>query len=469
VSPTPASSRRGAPAIFDLSFTERHRFRPFQVVAPGFRQESRSSVGRVRDLTRSQASPPAPFAAVEVDVERVDGVLVAGLGTADGDHVVATYSTPSRTVSIEVRSGGRTRVVRRRRVDLAGSFTFGFAVCENQVTVLVRPRGERSWRPLLTEHTKVSALVDLRRPETLQRFGYTWGARSGAAVLGDVRAGPYGMTGLRDPHVVQHADGRPFVRDGLAYLTWTCAGLGFFRQAHWGVFTLDLDDPTRLEQVAQLYSLRDGLLLGDHAGQLVRDGDQWLVATSSWGDFDHDGVHVRHLTSTADLLHGVHLLETERTDLPTEVSSWDPGFTRVDGSWYLGFVESPSQDPFDFHPALASTASGSPWHGQTRVGAADDLHKCEGPVLAHVSGRWWLLASDGHARHYPVFDLGMNRAGRLDAPYPTNIPHPQLLQRADGGWLMVSFDGTPYAETTMGYGGHGDVVVMGSRVELRQP
>jgi len=271
------------------------------------------------------------------------------------------------------------------------------------------------------------------------------------------------MTGLRDPHLVQHTDGRPYVRDGSVYLTWTCAGLGFFQQAHLGVFTLDLADPTRMQQVAQLYSRRDGLLLGDHAGQLVRDGDHWLAFTSSWGDFDFEGVHVRHVATSDDLLSGVHLLETERTDLPTDVSSWDPGLVHVDDRWYLSFVESPSQDPFDFHPALASTEADDPLKGLRLVGAADDLHQCEGPIMASVGGRWWFLASDGDARHYPVFDLDMRRVGRLDAPYPTNIPHPQLLRLDDGRWLMVSFDGTQYAERTMGYGGHGDVVIMGGR------
>ena len=446
--------------IFDLSLTERHRYRPFHLVAPNFVQASAQASGPVDELTRSDTSPQAPFAAVEVDVERAGGVVVAGLSAADGDRVLATYAASSRTVAIEVRSGGRTKVVRRRRVTLPASFTLGFAVCENQVTVLVREATQEEWRPLLTERAKVSALVDLRRPEVLGRFAYTWGARSGEAALGEVRAGLFGMTGLRDPHLVQEADGRPLVRDGKVYLTWTCAGLGFFQQAHWGVFTLDLADPTRLEQVAQLYSRRDGLLLGDHAGQLVRDGEQWLVATSSWGDFDFDGVHVRHLTTTDDLLSGVHLLETEPTHLPTDVSSWDPGFTRIGGRWFLGFVESPSQDPFDFHPALASTRDGSPWRGLTRVGAAEDLHQCEGPIIARVGDDWWLLASDEAARHYPVFDLDMRRVGRLDAPYPTNIPHPQLLRRDDGSWLMVSFDGTQYAEPKMGYGGHGDVVIM---------
>jgi hypothetical protein len=270
------------------------------------------------------------------------------------------------------------------------------------------------------------------------------------------------MTGVRDPHLVQHADGTPYTRDGRAYLTWTCAGLGFFQQAHWTVWSLDPADPTDLRLEAQLFSHRDGLVLGDHAGQLVRDGDRWLVATSSWGDFEPGSIHVRHCETTDDLLTGVHLLETERTSLPTEHGSWDPAIQRIDGTWHVAFVESPSQDPFDFHPALA-TSSGVHWaDGLEKVFAADSLHQCEGPILATVDDTTWLLASDGDHRLYPVFDLAGRRVGRLDAPYPTNIPHPQLLADPAGGWWIVTFDGTQYAERVMGYGGHGDVVVLHS-------
>ena len=212
------------------------------MVASGVRRRAPARLGEVDRLTRVDCSPEAPFAAVEVEVERQAGTVVAGLSTPDGDHVVATHSAADRTAAIEVRVAGRSRVVRRRRVDLRAPFTLGFVLCENQVTVLARSAGG-TWRPLLTERRKVAARLDLRRPETLGRFGYTWGARSGSATLGEVRAGLHGMSGLRDPHVVQHADGRPFVRDGKAYLTWTCAGLGSFRQAHWGVFTLDLATP----------------------------------------------------------------------------------------------------------------------------------------------------------------------------------------------------------------------------------
>jgi hypothetical protein len=273
------------------------------------------------------------------------------------------------------------------------------------------------------------------------------------------------MTGLRDPHVVQHADGRPHVRDGRVHLTWTCAGLGFFQQAHMGVFSMALDDPADLRHEAQLFVTRDGLLLGDHAGQIVRDDEhgRWIVANSSWGDFDVTGVHVRHATTTEDVLTGTHVLATERTPLPTSVSSWDPGMTRIDGRWQVSFVESPSQEPFDFHPALARGRAGAGFPvGLERVGADTDLHQCEGPLLQHVAERWWLLASDGDAREYPVYDLQMRRAGRLDAPYPSNIPHPQIIERPGGGSLLVTFDGAQFHPKVMGYGGHGDVVVMTS-------
>ena len=61
-----------------------------------------------------------------------------------------------------------------------------------------------------------------------------------------------------------------------------------------------------------------------------------------------------------------------------------------------------------------------------------------------------------------VLDLEGRRVGRLDAPYPTNIPHPQLLPDPGGGWWMLTFDGRQFAEDVMGYGGHGDLVIMHS-------
>ncbi|MCW2758306.1 MAG: hypothetical protein JWO46_2052, partial [Nocardioidaceae bacterium] len=281
-------------------------------------------------------------------------------------------------------------------------------------------------------------------------------------------------------HLVTHADGTPYERDGEVFLTWTCAGLGGFRQAHWGVFALDPAAPAEMRQVAHVISRRDGLLYGDHAGQLVRDGDDWLVAVSTWGDFSHArGVHVRHARTDADLLSGVHVIDTERTALPTELSTWDPALLREDGGWLVAYVESPSVKPFRFRPALARTAADEPWSGLRAAGSVAGLDQCEGPILVRRDGVTWLLASDGRGRRFPVFEVPvfdgqLAPAGEVSAPYPTNIPHPQLLRRdsdSGGSWLMLTFDGTrnePRRRETgrrpvMGYGGHGDVVVMTAR------
>lgn len=429
--------------VLDLSLETVHRFRPFELVAAGFETPLPADAG-----------PVAPYAAVELRLSGTDGDASAGLVTEDDQHVLVRWSGRRSVVTLEVRRAGRTRVLRRRTVRPGGPFGLAFALCENQVTGLVDTG--QGWRPLLTERRKVAALVDLRAEEVLA--AHRWSAEADA--LESSRAGVFGMTGLRDPRLVQHADGTAYSRDGRLYATWTCAGLGFFPQAHWSVWSFDPGDPRDMRLESHLFSRRDGLVLGDHAGQLVRDGDRWLVATSSWGDFRPGRIHVRHAVTSADLLTGVHVLDTERTPLPTSRGSWDPALTRLGGVWNVAYVESPSQDPFVFHPALARTRSDDWTHQLEPVFAASRLRRTEGPVLVTVEGTAWLLSSDGKARVYPVFDLHGRRAGHLDAPYLTNIPHPQLVEDPAGGWWMLTFDGTPYARKVMGYGGHGDVVLM---------
>lgn len=452
--------------MFDLPFRVLQRFRPFELVAPGFVlvDQAADQAADQGGPTRTDQSPVAPFAAIELEVQQVSGPgVAAGLVTADDEHVLVAHDPGRSRVTIEVRTRGRTRVVKRRTVDLVAPFRLGLVLCENQVTG-VADTGS-GWQPVLTMRDKVAKLVDLRDPAVLCRYAFAYGPRAGGGTvrLGRVRAGAFGYAGLRDPHLVQHPDGRPYVRDGLAYLTFTCAGMGFFPQAHWGVFTLDLADPTSVTQVAQLYFRRAGLVLGDHAGQLIVDEDagRSIVGVSSWGDFDFNGVHVRHLSTSEDLLSGVHLLDSEVLDLPTSVGSWDPSFTRIGDRWHVAFVESPSQAPFDFHPALALGPTGAAHDtGLELVGRDATVRQCEGPIIQRLHGQWYVLASSKDAREYPVYDLRMDRVGVLDAPYLTNIPHPQIVDLADGGYLMVSFDGAPYGKAVLGYGGHGDVVVM---------
>ncbi|MCS7479448.1 hypothetical protein ACFFQW_39855 [Umezawaea endophytica] len=464
----PAAAAQPVRTPFDLHFEVTHKFRPFDLVAPRFTQYD-SAIGTLDTLVTTGVRPKAPFGSVLVEVLGVDGpgAVVAGLA-GGGTSVLGTVDPSAGRATIEVTTNGTTTVVKTAEVRVAGAFRLALVVNENAVTVLVDTTGTgTAWQPVLTERDRVRALLDLRVPAVLGKLDYAYGGRgSGSVRLGRVRAGYFGQAGVRDPHVVQHADGRPFIRDGKLYLTMTNAGLGFFQQAHWAVWTLDLADPTRLEQVAVLFFARDGVVVGDHAGQIVYDDRtrRFILLMSSWGDFAFRGVHVRHVTTTADVLSGVHVLPTERLPLPTSVSSWDPSLTRVDGRWRLAFVESEAQQPaFVFHPALAVGPPGADYADSLGlVGADTTVDQTEGPIIQRVGSRWYVFASDGDAREYPVYDLAMRKLGTLDAPYGTNIPHPVLLP-VGRDWWLITFDGTQYAEPVLGYGGHGDLVVMRSK------
>ena len=135
-------------------------------------------------LHRHDSGPAAPYAAVLLDVAAVpaDGSVAAGLATADDEHVLVRWSARSGRLSLEVRTDGRTRVLRYRVVPQTGAFGLAFAVCENQVTALV-DAGE-GWRPVLTERTKVAELVDLRREDVLDGYAYAWGGRGVRAGVG---------------------------------------------------------------------------------------------------------------------------------------------------------------------------------------------------------------------------------------------------------------------------------------------
>lgn len=449
------------PASTAYRFEPFARLRPFELVSRGFEQYADAG-GPIDGIHRSTAGPIAPYAAIELNVEDTRADVAAGLLARDGDGVTVELDPRRQRIRIVVTVGGARHKVRSRKVRSGRVNRLAFVVCENQVTAVVD--SGRGWRPIATAREPVADLIDLRDPEVLGRLGYAWGARgAGTAVVRDVRVGPFGMTGLRDPHLVQHADGRPYVRDGRHYVTMTCAGMGFFTQAHWGVFALDLERPKELTQVAHLFTHRRGRLLGDHAGQIVVDGDRCIVTVSSWGDFTPErGVHVRHAVTGPEVLDGVHVLDTERLALPTSHSAWDPSLTRIDDRWHVAYVESPSQRPFRFRPALAASPAGGSYDRDLTLVGADTAHtQCEGPIIARLDGRWRVLASDGDARTYPTYDLAMRRLGDLDAPYGSNIPHPQLIGdgASEARW-MLTFDGTPWGSRVLGYGTHGDVLLL---------
>lgn len=421
--------------------TEVHRFRPVRLV-----QQERTSGFR------------APFVAVEALLAPgSDAVLEL---RSDGVSLRGAYDATRRRLHLEVvdATGTTSRHVSRRhgRVD-APPHAIALTLTGRWLTVWSRAASTEAWVARARVH--VTDRVEVRDPAFLHALQVT--PPSGVRAW---RSGTFGQIGLRDVHVVTHADGSAYTREGRHYVTATHAGPGFADAAQTGVWSW-LPGTDDLRHESSLWWLRGGLLHGDHAAHLVREGDRWLALTSTWGDFDRTRMAITLTVTEADLLAGEHVLSGDELRLPEpggrHVGVWDPHLVRIGESWHLAWVAA--RRYFDFRPVLgrAPTPQG-PWQ---LLGSADDRTATEGCVIVQTEDGWRVLASDGadnprgHRRGYPAFDLAMREVGALTAPFSSNIPWPSVVEH-DGAWSMITFDGTPYGGALPGYGTHGDVLVM---------
>ena len=408
------------------------------MMLPPFRA---AGTARPVELARETLTRPlAPSVAVEAAAdEPVTVALVSG-----ADRLEATYDGG---FSLAVTAGGRTTHHRSRRSG--------------------RPEGpvERVALTLTGSHLAVSGLeqgrwvvrgrVDLRdRIDTTDESWLAGLAAEGA----ELRA--FGQVGLRDLRVATHADGSAYDLDGRVVLTATSAGPGFFDTAHTSVWALD---PATLElvHVSDVFFRRPDQpgVYGDHACHLIRDGDRWMVATCTWGDFDDHrpgaSVAVTLAETDADLLSGRHVLDTRPLPLPTtglrSVGVWDPHLVHTGDGWLVAYVNATKF--FQFHPVVAT----GPSLDRLSLRAAAGSHtRTEGTTLRRFGSEWRVLASDGRRERYPVFDLDLHEVGELDAPYPSNIPWPTLVE-TEAGLLLVGFDGEAYGARLVGHGSHGAV------------
>ncbi len=425
--------------------------------------------GRFEEVTRLR-----PVALVGTPADRWVAPYAAIEGTGALDLSSGTVSLRFDTERLVVAGGGRTTTHRPRRPvrDARPVERYALTLTGRHLTAFTRHDGE--W--LARAKVDLGGRVDTHDESFLAALTASGGT-----------AGVFGQLGLRDPRLVTHADGSPYLLHGRLLLTLTSAGPGFFDTAHTSVWSL-APGTLALEHLSDLYFRREAAprprrgalapssrrprtqrsgVYGDHATHLVRDGEEWLVATSTWGDFRPRGrgstVGVVQARTSADLLRGQHVLDAEPLRLPTDghrsVGVWDPHLVRTEHGWLAGYVSA--RRFFDFFPVVAS---GPSLQALTVRAAATRRTATEGTTLLRADGAWWVLASDGRDNpvgmraQYPVFDLDLRQVGTLDAPYPTNIPWPTLA-RVDDGWLLVAFNARRQGGRIVGYGSHGDLVI----------
>lgn len=434
----------------DGRFTEVARRRPIDLVAPSGRTVVADGPGRW-DLPQ-----PAPYAALGARLTGGPASLSLGSGTL---RVRGWWDG--------VRAGldvGGTRYLSRRSARPSTPVAeLALALTGTHVTVFTRD-ATGAWTA--RARADLRARVDTRDEAWLEGI-----VADAEGEVGAVEAGGFGQLGLRDVRVVSTPDGAAYRSGDRLLLSATSAGPGFFDTAHTSLWSVD-PRTLALTHLSDLFFRRPDApgVYGDHATHVVRDGDRWLVATSTWGDFDRSRpgatVAATLAETDADLLHGRHVLDTRPLALPTDglrsVGVWDPHLVRDGDTWLVGFVSSPAF--FRFHPALAT---GPSLDTLALRAASTERTASEGTTLVRGPDGWRVLVSDGRDSprrlrgRYAVLDLDLRETGTLSAPYLSNIPWPTVVPEGRGG-LLVTFDGTPAGGRVCGYGTHGDLVFLRS-------
>lgn len=442
-------------------------------------------------LFRSDTAQLAPCSTVIVDVvsfsdsAATQNAVFAGLVKNEANYVVAWYDHLSKKVGVDVTVGGQLIRLGETDADLPSPMRFAFVLQEMNVIALADTGA--GFQPLITENMNIvvrELLLDLRRPATLAEYHNGFGVRgdTGTIVLDGVQAGYYGEVGVRDPNIVTWADGTPYIAGGKLYLTQTNAGLvgnnniandSGVRAAHFAVYTLDLSDYTKLEEVGKIFFNRDDRVLGDTAGHVVFDDEfgGFRVYVSTWGDFPDNGVKIAYAETRRDVLHGITVLDdVSILPIPTVMSVYDPHVVRIGAEWYITYTETHGYPFGAFYPALAKDNSGE-FPSPTVVGKDAFTIFTEGTKLQKVGGNWYVLASNDF--EYRVWDLTMRFVGKLDAPHPTAIPHPMVVPVPVGGgrgrgrtkYILITFDGTQYGG--LGPNTRGDFFVMEADETIR--
>lgn len=437
------------------------------IVGIPFTSEDYGAGGDTRSATA--ATPHvAPYAAIEVALSPGSGTTTLALTAADGSSLRVVLADGS--VSLAVTVDGATSQHRSRRHGRVKVAPTRFALTLTGTHLAALALEGDAW--VVRGRVDLDGVLDTRNQAWLSGLTSSWVSTDD---ITGWSAGVFGQLGLRDIRLVTHADGSPYRQAGAVLFTASSAGPGFFDTAHTSVWRLDEDGPTHTGDLYFERSDRPGSF-GDHATHVVRVGDGWLVATSTWSDFrgeksEHPNptVGITVAETTADLTHGQHLLPTRPLALPTSgpsVGTWDPHLVRTEnGKWLVAYVSA--KKFFDFHPVLAS---GPSLDDLTFRAAATDRRATEGTTIVRLDDDWRVLASDGRDNpratrgRFPIFDLELREVGTLDAPYPSNIPWPTVIApdeyRPDDLWSLVTFDGTTAGGRLTGYGTHGDVVVM---------
>ena len=445
-------------------FEEVARQRPFDLVAP--------TAQTVR-VDAADTAVPQPAAYVTLTGNLPDPAASASLTLTSGAaRLSASYDTSSARISLEVADATRTTTHRSRRFGRCPTPPRRLALTLTGLHLTAFAHDGERWT--------ARGRVDLRDRLDPRAEDFVAGLRAVAHGTSSAECGGFGQLGLRDLRFVTTAEGEPVREgDGAWLLTATNAGPGFFDAAHTGVWSLD-PGPRGRSAPRRPVLPPTGAAAASTATTpptWSATARRWLVATSTWGDLDVTTPQRRRRATVgsrwrtgrrpdAGPARARHPGVAAPTDGLGSVATWDPHLVRERraAGWSASSARrscSASTPPSRLDPTLDDLALRR--RRPTRRATEGTTLLRDGAGLAGRRQRRPRRPARP-APGVPGLRPAPAQLGQLDAAYLTNLPWPALAPDPDrpGGWLMVAFNGRAAGGEVLGYGTHGDVVVLRS-------
>ena len=471
----------------DLTFTRYTHQRPIQLVAPGLRDriddfehpnafndytESTNGVGAVTTTYpagtlqaagtgnfnryyRSRTPLSCPYYAVTMQVDVIGtgttpNRTLTGIMVDFDNFVMLRRDFNGNTLILQERVGGSTTDRFTVAIPAATApYSIGFVITGNQAHGFYN--AGRGW--VWVASATLSSL-DYRDPAVYSTYRAGFAVASNGSTtwnIGKFECGVFGQLGMRDPYIVRHKNGAPFVVNGRMYISATVMPTGG-NFHHCGIYALDLST-FQLEKTAVVLWRRasDGLDLGHIAGCFLFDEDlqQWRVFCSTWGNFPFGGgndLELRHGLYSGQLLRGVHII-TDHDVLPvsqdasfdvydidlmfdSDAELWRVAYTRLSGGLSRATLDT-SPDLVSFTNLILDTNTG--YEGSRVQQIGDDLYA--------------LFSSTSNTRVYNATSGSFIGNLGWTLPGSTRPPHPAIFPRMHNGmteWWILSFDNFTY-------------------------
>lgn len=403
-----------------------------------------------------------PFTFMELGVDsfgtQTSGTQSVGVGLIRdiSNYLMVIYDSINKILKVDIKLNGETVSRVETNIELTEPCKIGFCQNENSISMFLN-KGN-GWE-YINHAGSYKGVLDLTNPINMKDWyhGYAiFTNKANTVKLNSFRSGAFGQVGVRDHNLIRYTDGTPLIINNEVYLSATSGGVrNSIPGSHWSVFSMNLSS-YEVKERAKILIKREGLVLGDHAGNIVYDNNEncFHIFVSNWGDWTNVGpAKIVYGKCYNDLLNGIHVIDEVRyLNIPTTVagnSAYDPDVVKYDDKWHIFYTESSkTADTNSFSAHVAGDTL------DNLMQVADDRSALsgsyEGCKVQKIGGEWFVFSSNlteyrcckaedmSFVCNVKAPEIGNNSA----KPHFTIIPIPYGNKTK---LIVVSFDNTQYS------------------------